>query len=97
MTLLLLNSRLLSVTFLLVRAPEQGSVRPTYSFVHMRLAMFAVVDSGGHTISSGAGGPHTRRSLCPQAWTIGCKSWPVPERDLFLLLLRPGRAGGVGW
>jgi len=34
-----LNSNLLSVIFLLVRTPEQGSVRPTYSFVHMALAM----------------------------------------------------------
>jgi len=38
-TFLTLNSNLLSVTFLLVRTPEQGSVRPTYSFVHMALAM----------------------------------------------------------
>jgi len=38
-TFLTLNSNLLSVTLLLVRTPEQGSVRPTYSFVHMVLAM----------------------------------------------------------
>jgi hypothetical protein len=34
-TFLTLNSNL----FFLVRTPEQGSVRPTYSFVHMALAM----------------------------------------------------------
>ncbi len=34
-TFLTLNSNL----FFLVRTPEQGSVRPTYSFVHMTFAM----------------------------------------------------------
>ena len=34
-TFLILNNNMLSFTLLLVRTPEQGSVRPTYSFVQM--------------------------------------------------------------
>ena len=61
-----LNSNPLSVTCLLVRAPEQGSVRPTYSFVHVLSHMSVADGCGDHTISSGAGGPNTKRSLCRQ-------------------------------
>jgi hypothetical protein len=52
------NLFLLSFSFF-VRAPVKDSVRSTYSFVHMQLAMLAAVDYGGNTISSGAGGPNT--------------------------------------
>ena len=43
---------------------QQDSIRSTYSFVHMLLAMLGAVDYRDYTISSGAGGPHTKRSLC---------------------------------
>jgi hypothetical protein len=36
-------------------------IQSTYSLVHMVAAMLAVIDDG-HTISSGAGGPYTKRS-----------------------------------
>ena len=86
------NLFLLSFSFF-VRAPVKDSVRSTYSFVHMLFIMLAEIDHCGNTISSGAGGPNTKRSLCPQAWTIGWRSWPVPER--VFLLLAPGRCGGT--
>jgi len=60
-------------------------------------------------ISSGAGGPLTKRSEGPtyvRTATIGCSSWPVPGRDLPAIPFaarrkprgcfpRPGRGGGV--
>ena len=73
-----LNSNLFLSRFLFVRAPAQDSTRSTYSFVHMLTAMLAAIDHCGNTILSGAGGPYTWRSQCPEAWTIDCQSWPVP-------------------
>ena len=60
-------------------------------------------------ISSGAGGPLTKRSEGPtyvRTATIGCSGWPVPGRDLPGIPFaerrkprgrfpRPGRGGGV--
>jgi hypothetical protein len=96
-TFLTLNNNLLSFTFLLVRTPEQGSVRPTYSFVHMALAM-PVAEHAATTRSRPERAAQIQRGLyASRAWTIGCKSWPVSERDFFLLVLRPGRTGGLAW
>jgi hypothetical protein len=49
---------------LIVRAPVQDSFQSTYSFVQHVPAMSAAVLNSGYTISSGAGGPNTKRSLC---------------------------------
>ena len=96
-TFLTLNSNLFYVTLLLVRTPEQGSVRPTYSFVHMVLAM-PVARHAATTRSRPVRAAQIREGLyASRAWTIGCKGWPVSERDFFLFLLRPGRTGGTGW
>ena len=90
-TFLILNSNLF-----FVRTPEQGSVRPTYSFVHMVFAM-SVAEHAATTRSRPVRAAQIREGLyASKAWTIGCKSWPVSERDFFLLLLRPGRTGGTG-
>jgi hypothetical protein len=70
-TFLTLNSNLLSVIFLLVRTPEQGSVRPTYSFVHMTFAMF-VADHAATTRSRPVRAAQIRGGLyAGKAWTIG--------------------------
>ena len=95
---------LLAVTFLtlnsnlfFVRTPEQGSVRPTYSFVQMVLVI-SVAEHAATTRSRPVRAAHIQRGLYAiKAWTIGCKSWPVSERDFFLLVLRPGRTGGLAW
>jgi len=60
-----LNRNLFPLSFsFFVRAPVKDFIRSTYSFVHMRLTMLAAVYNCDYTISSGAGGPHTKRSLC---------------------------------
>jgi len=60
-----LNRNLFSLSFsFFVRAPVKDSIRSTYSFVHMLLTMLAAVYHCDYTISSGAGGPNTKRSLC---------------------------------
>jgi len=51
-----LNRNLFPLSFFFVRAPAKDSIRSTYSFVHMLLAMLAAVDYRDYTISSGAGG-----------------------------------------
>jgi len=82
----------------LVRAPAEGSRRPTYSFVLLHVCRRGLAARGGHTISSGAGGPYKRRSQRLAAWTIAGQGWPVPGRESFRvrrLGRLPGRAGGV--
>ncbi len=96
-TFFTLNSNLFFVTFFFVRTPEQGSIRPTYSFVHMALTM-SIAEKAATTPSRPVRAAQIQRGLyAGKAWTIGCKSRPVSERDFFLFLLRPGRAGGTVW
>jgi len=61
---------LLLLLLSLVRAPAEGSRGPTYSFVLLHVCRRGLAAGGGHTISSGAGGPHKRRSQRLAAWTI---------------------------
>jgi hypothetical protein len=86
------------LSFLFVRVPLISSVhrvrarRPTYSCV----SACPPVTRAGHTISSGAGGPHTQRSTACQAVTIGRQGWPVPGRASSRRRRRlPGRGGGL--
>jgi hypothetical protein len=66
-TFLTLNSNL----YFFVRTPEQGSVRPTYSFVQMVLAI-SVAEHAATTRSRPVRAAQIRGGLyAVEAWTIG--------------------------
>ena len=71
MTSTTLSNNLFFVGLLLVRTPEQGSVRPTYSFVHMILAM-SIAGKAATTRSRPVRAAQVRAGLyAGKAWTIG--------------------------
>ena len=86
-----LNRNLFPLSFSFVRAPVKDSVRSTYSFVHMRVAMLAAVDHRDYTISSGAGGPYTKRSLCCRSMDHRVQEL-ARSRTRFLLILVAARS-----
>ena len=91
-----LNNLLLLLLFLLVRAPEEGSFRPSYSFDCD--CLWQASDSSRATRSRPVRAAQIPRGLTAyRPAAIGWESWPVPERVRPSRRRRrlPGRTGGV--